>query len=171
MNKTTRYQVNQELLVITLKSPKSYWGTYCPYDLSTVDSFTVTKLKVVEHKKVPGLYDEEPQYDGFRLFDEQGNTWFNQWPRASLTGNSARTFRREYEDYNRLADSAVVNARLLTDFYTEVKKSGRTDLDQLILDIDNQVKLQHNKILLDETVTKNSLDAAGIKHFVLKDIT
>lgn len=122
VNKDTgRYDIGQEIIVANIvhnhfaggKVKRTYEKDFCSYldkDRRPV-SVIFKKLKVVEHRKVPELYDDDqiPNHDGYILVDEDGNRWLNQYPYAyygQLSTPYDSLFQIQHDDVSKIDRSA-----------------------------------------------------------------
>lgn len=86
-----RFQPNQILFAVHFGHnkdlPKTYGFFSMPMMFNDVepDDINFIKLTVMEHHKVPNVYDPEkkPECDGYLLKDETGRIFANQYPLAS----------------------------------------------------------------------------------------
>lgn len=103
MTEKTRYQIGQELYVISfiypnrssISQPLMGWERDIPVDVK------FKKLTVTEHHKVRGEFEEELKYDGFILKDDGDDKFTNQYPVASygqISDKGDRVFRLKPKD-------------------------------------------------------------------------
>lgn len=86
-----RYEIDQQLWTIALKLTFADSGKPCHHIHSVqpvpgmydIQGIRFHQLTITEHHRVPGEWDDKPQYDGFIAVDAAGNRWENQFPRAS----------------------------------------------------------------------------------------
>ncbi len=135
-----RFQVNEVLPVIAIMynvdpSQNLMFGAYIPWlpFRSDIRSIEFEHLTVVEHHRVLTEYaqeDDVPDCDGYVLKSSKGETWHNQYPRASYsqTSDSAdRLFELHFEPntFDSWYDAnphVPCEYRLLSDYLKSLKR-------------------------------------------------
>ena len=156
------------------------------YNMDQVVKINIVPLIVTKHYKVRGDYDKEdtvPTYDGYVLKDMQGNTWYNQYPRASygqISDECNQRFFRHMEkgDLETLrVKNEILESHLLTDVVGRVSRGIKSMEDtpddvlyKILVDlkqqIEHQLKEEYQKVLVEEQVFP---DVDIITHFIVKD--
>jgi len=97
-----RYNVGQKYIFINIQftAPAMCFGsTYLPW-MDKLDGIELIELTCAEHRQVPGEWDDEIKYDGFRFRDTENRLWNNQWPRASYGQLDDSADRRAKPDFD-----------------------------------------------------------------------
>lgn len=134
-----RYRVEQNLFAVhfgyNLHIPRTYGFYTHPlmWDNIEPDDINIIKLTVTEHHKVPDNYDTEGKldYDGYLLKSEDGQTFTNQYPRASygqLSDDGNRRFTIHIKDTDSLDKvrngnpKAIFELHLLSEVLEKIKR-------------------------------------------------
>lgn len=133
-----RFELNQILFGVFFfkqaERPFPFYSTPLLYDDNMPDSIHFVRLEVTEHQKVLGEWDAKdsvPQYDGYKLIDDDGNLYFNQFPRASYGQTSDEGNRRfNLDRASRTEDFRPLSYHLLTDTLSNIYK-GIEDLSEI----------------------------------------
>ncbi len=140
---TGRYSPGQELygIAFSYRSKKmSSIGAPMLWDEEYPSAIHFIKLKVTEHHRVPNEFDEKQEptldCDGYKLVDEKGRVFLNQFPRASygqITDNGDRQFREDWKgDFNERFKTDKEDPSeftLLTEMFATIAK-GIRDLER-----------------------------------------
>ena len=145
----TRYVVGEKLYVINFSfEGKKKLGFSLPflYDLTPISKITIIELTVKEHHRVLGDWDDEdaaPSNDGFILEDQDGNIWYNQYPRASygqLSDEGNRRFTRHLTAEAKLDElienGVIFECHLINDAFNSICR-GIKELKKLSEGDDN----------------------------------
>lgn len=86
--RTGRYQVGQVLYAVAFcyrHGDRLVWSVGLPFLYNDLVPLHIkfVKLTVTEHHRVRGDWDDKIAYDGYKLVDDSGQEYTNQYPRAS----------------------------------------------------------------------------------------
>jgi len=128
-----RYQVGEKLITVffEIEGRKLSDWFIMPYlyDMHKVEKVWLKELEVKEHHKVSWEYDTDNKNDcdGYVLKDKDGNTWHNQYPKASYYGQTTSEgdfrFRRSLSEAvgdEMKNPTEPVDYRLLTQVYDDI---------------------------------------------------
>ena len=93
-----RYTVGQKYLftrIIFTPGEDKFVNGFHPW-CDTLNQVIVEEFECIEHRRVPGVWDDEVKYDGF-IFKAGDKVFYNQYPRASYSQISDEADRRIYE--------------------------------------------------------------------------
>lgn len=131
-----RYEIDQKMFAVNFAFPGNHThGMYSvplKYNDIQPESINFIELKVTEHHRVPGDYDDVIAYDGYLLKDDAGTVYANQYPRASYgqtTDASNRRFNKLVETREQLKEGAAFEYNLLSDTLASIY-DGIDILDQ-----------------------------------------
>lgn len=85
------WKIGKSIFVVSYRtSNPNTRSSYRQLAGSVIPEFDITRLEVIEHKKVKGKYHKEglsdkDMKDGYRLTDDFGNEWGIHWPHANLS--------------------------------------------------------------------------------------
>lgn len=126
------------------------------------------KLKVTEHHRVPNQYDDKPEptldCHGYKLVDEKGRVFLNQFPRASYgqtTDNGDRQFCEDWKgDFSERLKTDKEDPSeftLLTEMFATIAKGVR-DLEREMAKI-----IKPKRYIQDETYRRLETRARALK--------
>lgn len=127
-----RYQIGEKLIVVHFhyETDRPQFRFTMPYLYSEekVKEIQLCELEVTEHHKVSWEYDTDNKNDcdGYVLKDKDGNTWHNQYPKASYGQTTAEgdfRFRRSLSEAvgdEMKNPTEPVDYRLLTQVYDDI---------------------------------------------------
>jgi len=77
-----RFEVGKSYVFVQDVVVNYRYGLYLPWEQNLLRQ-NILICKCVEHHKVPGDWEDELKYDGFKFQDQNGKVWDNQYPKAS----------------------------------------------------------------------------------------
>ena len=137
-----RYSIGEEIIACSFIDEKcsSISQPYMFFSFSEeIVGVRFIKLKVKEHVKVPGEFDDEKQYDGFILEGDDGKVYHNQYPYAcygQLDDKRNRVFTLEipkgkFKEVFENSKEVPYEYILLNEVYPPIWKAVNEDLEKL----------------------------------------